>query len=98
MTAVKATIEIAVPPERVWDVIMDPRRFGDWVTIRSELAMRVHEALVAACIEIPFPQRDIHIRSIATEARGSLATTVIDPADPDAPRNPAPPAAETPGS
>ena len=74
------------------------RNFGDWVTIRSELAMRVHEALVAADIEIPFPQRDIHIRSIATEARGSLATTVTDPADPDAAQNPAQPAAETPGS
>jgi carbon monoxide dehydrogenase subunit G len=37
MTAVTASIEIAVPPERVWDVIMDPQRFGDWVTIHRKL-------------------------------------------------------------
>ena len=37
MTAVKASIEIAVPPERVWDVIMDPDHFGDWVTIHRKL-------------------------------------------------------------
>ena len=33
MTAVSATIEIAVPPQRVWEVIMDPSHFDDWVTI-----------------------------------------------------------------
>ncbi len=37
MTAVSASIEIAVPPERVWDVIMDPTHFGDWVTIHRKL-------------------------------------------------------------
>ena len=33
----KASIEIAVPPERVWDVIMDPAHFDDWVTIHRKL-------------------------------------------------------------
>ncbi len=37
MTAVTASIEIAVPPERVWDVIMDPSQFSDWVTIHRKL-------------------------------------------------------------
>ena len=37
MTAVTASIEIAAPPERVWDVIMDPSHFGDWVTIHRKL-------------------------------------------------------------
>ena len=37
MTAVQASIEIAVPPERVWDVIMDPSHYGDWVTIHRKL-------------------------------------------------------------
>jgi carbon monoxide dehydrogenase subunit G len=37
MTAVKASIEIGVPPERVWDVIMDPGHFDDWVTIHRKL-------------------------------------------------------------
>ena len=42
MTAVTATIEIAAPPQAIWDVIMDPRRFGDWVTIHRKLG-RVDE-------------------------------------------------------
>jgi uncharacterized protein YndB with AHSA1/START domain len=37
MTEVRAAIDIAVPPERVWEVVQDPRRFGDWVTIHRGL-------------------------------------------------------------
>jgi len=37
MTAVTATIDIALPPERVWDVIMDPHHFDDWVTVHRKL-------------------------------------------------------------
>jgi carbon monoxide dehydrogenase subunit G len=37
VTAVTACIDIAAPPERVWDVIMDPSHFGDWVTIHRKL-------------------------------------------------------------
>ena len=37
MTAVTACIDIAAPPERVWDVIMNPSHFGDWVTIHRKL-------------------------------------------------------------
>ena len=37
MTFVEASTEIAVPPERVWDVIMDPAHFRDWVTIHRKL-------------------------------------------------------------
>jgi carbon monoxide dehydrogenase subunit G len=37
VTAVSASIDIHVPPERVWAVIMDPQRFGDWVTIHRKL-------------------------------------------------------------
>jgi carbon monoxide dehydrogenase subunit G len=37
VTAVTATIDIAVPPQRVWDVIMDPEHFDDWVTIHRKL-------------------------------------------------------------
>lgn len=34
---IERSIEIAVPPERVFDTIMDPRRLGDWVTIHAGL-------------------------------------------------------------
>jgi carbon monoxide dehydrogenase subunit G len=37
VTAVTASIDIAVPPQRVWEVIMDPGHFRDWVTIHRRL-------------------------------------------------------------
>lgn len=37
MGAVRTSIEIAAPPEQVWDVIMDPHRLDDWVTIHRKL-------------------------------------------------------------
>ena len=47
--------------------------FGEWVRIRTELTVRVYEALRAAGIEIPFPQQDLHLRSVAPEAGAVLA-------------------------
>lgn len=37
MTGVRCTIEIAAPPARVWEVVMDPHRLGDWVTIHRRV-------------------------------------------------------------
>jgi uncharacterized membrane protein len=37
MTRVHCAIEIAAPPARVWDVVMDPTRLADWVTIHRHL-------------------------------------------------------------
>jgi uncharacterized protein YndB with AHSA1/START domain len=37
MSTVHVSTEIAAPVERVWDIIMDPDRFGDWVTIHRKL-------------------------------------------------------------
>jgi carbon monoxide dehydrogenase subunit G len=34
---VERRIEIAAPPERVYDVVMDPRRLEEWVTIHDHL-------------------------------------------------------------
>jgi uncharacterized protein YndB with AHSA1/START domain len=34
---VERTIEIAAPPERVYEVVMDPRHLEDWVTIHDDL-------------------------------------------------------------
>ena len=47
--------------------------FADWVRIRSNLTVRVHDAIVEAGIEIPFPQQDLHVRSISPEAGEALA-------------------------
>lgn len=37
MSTVKAEIEIAAPPDAVWEMVMDPGRLGDWVTIHKAL-------------------------------------------------------------
>ncbi|HSE11430.1 MAG TPA: mechanosensitive ion channel domain-containing protein, partial [Rudaea sp.] len=58
--------------------------FGDWVNIRSEMSMRLYDALNAAGIQIPFPQRDVHVRSIDAEARKAVAAALA----------PVPPAAD----
>jgi carbon monoxide dehydrogenase subunit G len=34
---VERTTEIAAPPERVYELVMDPRRLADWVTIHRAL-------------------------------------------------------------
>jgi uncharacterized protein YndB with AHSA1/START domain len=37
MSTVHAEIDIKAPVERVWDLIMDPHRFEDWVTIHRSV-------------------------------------------------------------
>lgn len=37
MSEVRTEIDIAAAPEDVWAVIMDPQRYGDWVTIHRRL-------------------------------------------------------------
>ncbi len=37
MSAVRVKIKINAPAQRVWDTIMDPRRFGEWVTIHRQV-------------------------------------------------------------
>jgi potassium-dependent mechanosensitive channel len=56
--------------------------FTDWVAIRSALAVRVHDALAAAGISIPFPQHDLHLKSVSPEARAGIAG--LAPGAPDA--------------
>jgi potassium-dependent mechanosensitive channel len=58
--------------------------FGDWVTIRTEMTARVYEALAKEGIEIPYPQQDIHIRSVAPEIGQQLAGA--NPPQPGGPR------------
>jgi small-conductance mechanosensitive channel len=49
--------------------------FDRWLLLRSELALRVHDALRDAGIEIPFPQRDLHLRSVSPEAADRIRST-----------------------
>ncbi|NTW45001.1 MAG: mechanosensitive ion channel, partial [Anaerolineaceae bacterium] len=41
--------------------------FDEWIRIRSEVIFKIYDALKEASIVIPFPQRDLHIRSINPE-------------------------------
>ena len=49
------------------------RRFDDWGTTRSELMTRLYAALTTAGIEIPFPQQDLHLRTVSEQVLHSLA-------------------------
>jgi len=55
-------------------------RFESWRQVQSNLAVAIHRALKEAGIEIPFPQRDLHLRSVSPEARGP-ATEDAEPRD-----------------
>ena len=37
MSRVEASIVIDAPPDRVREVVMDPKRLGEWVTIHRRL-------------------------------------------------------------
>jgi uncharacterized protein YndB with AHSA1/START domain len=37
LSRVTASIDIDAPPEKVWDVVMDPQRLAEWVTIHRDL-------------------------------------------------------------
>lgn len=47
-------------------------QFDDWSTIRSDLMGRLHAALGEAGVEIPFPQQDLHVRSVSEQVLASL--------------------------
>jgi potassium-dependent mechanosensitive channel len=44
-----------------------------WVTVKSDLTVRMHKALQEANIEIPFPQRDVNLKNIS-ELQEALIT------------------------
>jgi small-conductance mechanosensitive channel len=62
---------------RAWTTV-----FGEWVNIRSEMSMRLYDALNAAGIGIPFPQHEVHLRSVDPQTRVALQAAL-------APRDPA---------
>ena len=46
--------------------------FEDWRTLQSNMYLALHNALYDAGIEIPFPQRDLHLRTVDGEAGKTL--------------------------
>ncbi len=45
---------------------------GDFVAVASDLRVGINRVLAEAGIEIPFPQQDLHLRSVGDEARVAL--------------------------
>ncbi len=51
---------------------------ADWVEVRSELAARIRDGLAEAGIEVPLPQREMHLRSVSGAAvPAAVAGTVV---------------------
>jgi small-conductance mechanosensitive channel len=50
-----------------------------WVQVRSDVRTAIHAALNDAGIEIPFPQRDLHLRSVDPEAAQVLTQPAAGP-------------------
>jgi small-conductance mechanosensitive channel len=68
--------------------------FDWWVRVASRVTVAVNKAFVEAGIEIPFPQRALHVRSMTWDAQAALAgrgpvtdapgdETVVSPAEPE---------------
>jgi small-conductance mechanosensitive channel len=51
-----------------------------YLRVESDVLGRIYSALAQAGIEIPFPQRDLHLRSIDADAARSLSGTQAGPA------------------
>lgn len=47
--------------------------FDNYLSIKSQLTLAVHDAIKAAGIEIPFPQTDLHLRTVDESAARRLA-------------------------
>jgi uncharacterized protein YndB with AHSA1/START domain len=68
MSTVTASIEIAAAPARVWEVAMDPRRLGEWVTIHRKLR---HSDEGKARVGMRMDQQ-IHLRGVNLDVHWRL--------------------------
>ena len=70
--------------------------FDRWINIRSDLMTRMVDALRQAGIEIAYPQRDLHLRSVSDEAGAALDAVLSGARRPQAPASDDPLAPDTP--
>lgn len=69
MSEVRTQIAIKAPPEKVWQLVMDPERFGDWVTIHRKL----HKADAGPPREGMQVEQTLCIRGASFKVRWELA-------------------------
>jgi len=53
--------------------------FDNFLEIKSDLTLAVHDAIYEAGIEIPFPQRDLHLRSVDPQAVARIGAVQAPP-------------------
>jgi uncharacterized protein YndB with AHSA1/START domain len=68
MSTVTASVYIAAPPAEVWEVVMDPRRLGDWVTIHRRL-LHADEHAPREGYEM---DQQIHLRGVSLDIHWKL--------------------------
>lgn len=66
MSRVHTEIAIAAPPQRVWDVVMDPNRLGDWVTIHRHVEHAPAELRRGSTFEQTLNLRGAHLHVVWT--------------------------------
>lgn len=68
MSLVTASIHIKAPPEEVWNMVMDPDRLGDWVTIHRGLK---HADTGPPRIDYRMDQH-VHLRGVSLDIHWTL--------------------------
>lgn len=68
MSLVTASTQIAVAPEEVWEMVMDPARLQDWVTIHRRL---VHADAGPPRVGYEMDQQ-IHLRGVSIQVHWTL--------------------------
>jgi uncharacterized protein YndB with AHSA1/START domain len=70
MSEVRASIDIAAAPEKVWALVMDPERLGDWVTIHRALG-RHDRGPARRGFEM---EQTLHLRGVNFKVRWELVS------------------------
>lgn len=65
MKRVVAEIDIAAPPREVWEVVMDPSRLKDWVTIHRKLGKVSDQPLRDGSTL----EQTLHLRGVSVKVR-----------------------------
>lgn len=69
MSTVHATISINAPLQDVWDVVMDPDRLGDWVTIHRSVKKVSDRPLQTGSTM----QQTLHMRGVSFHVQWEVA-------------------------
>jgi uncharacterized protein YndB with AHSA1/START domain len=68
MSLVTASTQIAVSPEQVWEMVMDPDRLADWVTIHRRL---IHADGGSPRVGYTMDQQ-VHLRGVSLQVHWTL--------------------------